>query len=321
MTVQDQLIGYLTDAHSIEEQALAQLRSAPDIAGDAGLAEALAQHRGETETHERLVRERLDALGESPSRLKDVIMAAGGKGFVLFARSQPDTPGKLAAHAYSYEHLEIASYELLARVAELAGKTDVVALAERIRVDEQRMADRLEGLFAETAQSSLAALRPDDLGAQVATYLADAHALEEQSIGLLRRAVDVAGQSGLRTVYESHLEESEVHSQLLEQRLDALGDSPSAVKDAAMRMGAFNWATFFKAHPDTPGKVAAFAYAFEHLEIGGYTQLGHVARQAGDEETVRLAERISAEERAAASEIAAHWDEAARASLTAAGAA
>jgi ferritin-like metal-binding protein YciE len=321
MTLQDQLVSYLTDAHSIEEQALTQLRSAPDIAGDAGLAAALAEHGRETETHERLVRERLQAVGESPSRLKDAVMAVGGKGFLLFARSQPDTPGKLAAHAYSYEHLEIASYALLGRVAEIAGDADTVALAERIRVDEQRMADRLEGLFADTARSSLAALQPDDLGAQVATYLTDAHALEEQSIGLLRRAVDVAAQSGLRTVYESHLKESDVHKQLLERRLDALGHSPSVLKDAAMRVGAFNWATFFKAHPDTPGKVAAFAFAFEHLALGGYRQLGEVARQAGDEETARMAERISDEERGAASKIAAHWDEAARASLTQVGAA
>jgi hypothetical protein len=30
----EQLVKYLTDAHSVEEQALAQLRTAPDIAGD-----------------------------------------------------------------------------------------------------------------------------------------------------------------------------------------------------------------------------------------------------------------------------------------------
>jgi ferritin-like metal-binding protein YciE len=320
MTVQDQLISYLTDAHSIEEQALAQLRSAPGIAGDAGLAAALARHCGETETHERLVRERLEALGESPSRLKDAIMAAGGKGFLLFARSQPDTPGKLAAHAYSYEHLEIASYELLARVAKLAGDTDVVALADRIRADEQRMADLLEGMFGETAQSSLAVLQPDDLREQVATYLTDAHALEEQSIGLLRRATESGAQSGLREVYEAHLDESTTHKQLLEERLDALGHSPSSVKDVAMRMGAFNWATFFKAHPDTPGKVAAFAYAFEHLEIAGYKQLGEVARRADDEDTSALAGRIAGEEGNAASLIAARWDDAAKASLAQVGA-
>jgi ferritin-like metal-binding protein YciE len=317
-TAQDQLVNYLSDAHSIEEQALAQLRTAPDVAGEAGLAAALAEHCKETETHERLVRERLDALGETPSRVKDLIMAVGGKGFLVFARSQPDTPGKLAAHAYSYEHLEIASYELLARVAERAGDTETVVMADRIRADEEGMAERLEAMFGATA---VAALDPDDLESQLGAYLADAHALEEQSIGLLQRAVDGAAGTGLRTGYEAHLEESRAHKELLEGRLEALGRSPSMLKDAAMRVGAFNWATFFSAHPDTPGKVAAFAYAFEHLEIAGYEQLAQVAQKAGDQETVRLARRIVTEERGAAASIAAQWDEAARASLAQVGAA
>jgi hypothetical protein len=44
-TLNDQVRAYLSDAHSIEEQALAQLRSAPDHAGDESLAEALRTHR------------------------------------------------------------------------------------------------------------------------------------------------------------------------------------------------------------------------------------------------------------------------------------
>jgi ferritin-like metal-binding protein YciE len=99
----EQLVKYLTDAHAIEEQALAQLRAAPDIAGDPELSRIFAEHLIETEEQERIIRARLDAHGASPSKLKDTVMAAGGKGFVLFARSQPDTPGKLAAHAISYE--------------------------------------------------------------------------------------------------------------------------------------------------------------------------------------------------------------------------
>ena len=87
--VSGQLLRYLADAHSIEEQALAQLRTAPDIAGEDRLAGALGAHLLETEEHERLVRERMNALGEAPSRLKDMIMAVGGKGFVWFARLQP----------------------------------------------------------------------------------------------------------------------------------------------------------------------------------------------------------------------------------------
>jgi ferritin-like metal-binding protein YciE len=319
-TITTQLAGYLSDAHAIEEQALAQLRSAPGIAGDDRLASILAEHLRETETHEQLVRDRLDTVGESPSRLKDMIMAAGGKGFLAFARSQPDTPGKLAAHAYSYEHLEIAAYELLARVAREAGDGETEAMTGRILPDERRMAERLEGAFDDTVRASLAAVGSTDAGEQVPAYLSDAHALEQQAIGLLRRAVDVSAAPELAEAYRSHLAESEAHAAQIERRLEQLGTSPSTVKDAAMRLGALNWATFFKAHPDTTGKIAAFAYAFEHLEIAGYEQLRRVAEIAGDAETARLADRICAEERAAAATIAGAWDVAARAALAEAGA-
>ena len=86
-----------------------------------------------------------------------------------------------------------------------------------------------------------------------------------------------------------------------------------------MRLGALNWGAFFAAQPDTPGKLLAFAYAFEHLEIGGYEQLRRVAERAGDEETAALVGRILAQEREAADRIAGAFDEAVNASLEAQG--
>src|SRR5256885_1748560 len=71
-TLEEQVVKYLTDAHGIEVQALAQMRSAPSLASDPGLSQAFAAHEKETERHEQLVRSRLDALGASPSRLKDL---------------------------------------------------------------------------------------------------------------------------------------------------------------------------------------------------------------------------------------------------------
>jgi ferritin-like metal-binding protein YciE len=88
-----------------------------------------------------------------------------------------------------------------------------------------------------------------------------------------------------------------------------------------MRLGALNWGAFFAAQPDTPGKLAAFAHAFEFLEIGGYEQLLRVARRANDEETVRVVDAILVQERAAARKIAAQFDRAVEASLEATGAA
>jgi len=72
-------------------------------------------------------------------------------------------------------------------------------------------------------------------------------------------------------------------------------------------------------HPDTPGKLACFAYAFEHLEIAGYEELKRVAERAGDQETVALAERILGEERAASERLYAACDRAVEASLQAVG--
>src|SRR5437764_8177863 len=94
-TLDEQLTKYLADAHALEVQALAQMRAAPDLAGDPPLARAFREHCTETERHEALIRERLDAHDAKPSRLEDLLGAVSGKGFVLFARFQPDTPGKL----------------------------------------------------------------------------------------------------------------------------------------------------------------------------------------------------------------------------------
>ena len=86
-----------------------------------------------------------------------------------------------------------------------------------------------------------------------------------------------------------------------------------------MRVGAHELGRLLRGHPDTPGKLAAFAYAFEHLEIGGYEQLKRVAQRAGDPQTVTVAERILEQERTAASRIEGMFDEAVTAALVAVG--
>jgi len=312
----EQLVKYLTDVHSIEEQALTQMRRAPEIAGDSEIAEAFRQHCHETERQEERVRALLEAAGESPSTIKDVAGKAGGVGMLLFAKLQPDTPGKLVAHAYSYEHMEVAAYELLRRVAERAGSSDTAIAAQEICDEERRMAGRLESLFDRAADASLREVAPDDLTEQLRKYLADAHAIEMQSAQMLERAPEITEPEGLARLYEEHLEETHGHEERIRNRLEAIGGTTSLLKDAGMRLGALNWGAFFQAQPDTPAKLAGFAYAFEHLEIGGYEQLKRVAERADDPETAGTVERILGEERLAARKLATRWDEAVEASLT-----
>jgi len=313
--IQEQLTKYLTDAHSIEEQALAQLEVAPRMAGDPELARIFQEHLEETRGHESQTRARLEALGADTSTIKDAVMKAGATGFLLFAKVQPDTPGKLAAHAYSYEHLEEAAYELLARTAERAGDTETAALARRIAEDERTMAERLAGVFDRATERSLEATGRDDIPAQLAKYLSDAHAIEMQGIELLKRAPKLVAVPELARVFADHLDESKAHEQTIRGLLERRGASPNLIKDAAMRLGGLNWTAFFAAHPDTPGKLVAFAYAFEHLEIAGYEELRRVADAAGDLDASHEIDRILAEERLAATRLKAGFDEAVEAAL------
>lgn len=312
----DHLNDYLRDAHSIEVQALQQLKKAPDLAEEPGFSAALAEHHRETEAQERKVRELLEARGTSPSKVKDLVMKAGGEGFVLFARSQTDTSGKLASHALAYEALEWASYELLARTADRADAPRVAAVARSIQAEEGAMMERIEGLLERTALSSLDEAVTDDVAEHLRRYLADAHALEAQSIQLLESGIEMV-DGRLEQVFRDHLGESRSQQETLERRLDELGSDRSFLKDVALRIGALNWGMFFGGQPDTPGKLAAFAYAFEHLEIAGYVQLATVAERAGDPATARAARDILAAERRAAALVRETLGEALDASLAA----
>jgi len=317
--LQTQLIKYLTDAHSIEHQALIQMKMAPGMAGDSEIAAAFELHRTETEEHERLVDERLSALGGSPSKLKDVAGIVTGVGFGLFAKLQPDTPGKLITHAFSYEHMELAAYDMLARVADRAGDAETAQVARRIEEQERAMAERVAGLFDRAVEASLREKSPDDLTDQLRKYLEDAHAIEAQAIQLLSKGPALAGTSDLASAYEEHLAQSKEHQHLVENRLTSYGARPSRLKDAALRLGALNWGMFFGAQPDTPAKLAAFSYAFEHLEIGAYELLRRVADRAGDAQTQAMADTILGDERAAAEKIHHAFDSALDATLEAQG--
>jgi ferritin-like metal-binding protein YciE len=316
---QHELTSYLSDAHSIEEQSLQQLRAAPKAAGDPQIAAAFEQHIPETEGHKHAVDERLAALGGSPSTFKDVVMRAGGVAFILFAESQPDTPGKLVAHAYSYEHLEEAGYELLARTADRGGDVETAEMARRIAGEERTMAGRLEALFDRSTERSLESVPEQDLGEQLVKYLTDAHAIEMQAIALLERGPEIVEDQQLAALLREHLEETRGHEERIRRMLKQRGAVPSLLKDAALRLGALNWGAFFQAHPDTPGKLIAFAYAFEHLEIGGYEQLRRVAERAGDVGAAGEIDRILVEERGAAAKLRASFDRAVDAALAAKG--
>jgi ferritin-like metal-binding protein YciE len=291
--------------HSVERQALIQMRLAPRLVGG-GMAADFHRHQAETQGHLDLVGARLRAHGSEPSNAKDAAGWIGGVCMALFARVQPDTPGKLAFHAYSYENMELAAYRMLERVAEAAGDAETAAAARRIGDEEAAMAERIAGRFDQAVDDSLRELA-GDTGAHLDTYLADMHALETQSTRFLEAARGATETPPLIAVFEAHLEETLEQRRRVEERIAARGSSTSRLKDTALGLGGVNLAGFFAAQPDPPPKLAGFAFAFEQLEVGGYALLARVASRAGDEDTVALAAALEREERNAAAAVAGAW--------------
>ena len=117
--------------------------------------------------------------------------------------------------------------------------------------------------------------------------------------------------------YREQLQRAEGHRRLIEECLHAHGAKASALKDAAMRLGAINWTLFLQIQPDTPGRFAAFVFARTQLKIAGYELLLRMAEGAADRATVAMAEQVLAEERAGATRLKSLFDRAVETSLRA----
>jgi ferritin-like metal-binding protein YciE len=284
------------------------MRLAPRVLTDAQLADLFREHGRETEEHERIVQQQLRSHQGRSSAIKDFAGRLGGWGMILFARANPDTAGKLVAHAFSYEHMEFAAYELLRRFAERGEDTALAEAAGLIGDQERLMADRLQRQWPRALEVALREKGSVDLDLDVKKYLRDAHALESQSLQLLGTGRSIVEEPSLSAVFARHETETREHQRLLEVRLAELGARPARLQDATLRVGAVGLGAFFGAQPDTPVKLAGFAYAFEALEQAGYGLLALTADRAGDERTARLAGLIMAEELQAAESIAGCWD-------------
>lgn len=129
----------------MEQNVLLMLDSVILNIKDPELAGMFREHREETRGHERRLYERLWALDGSgvASLGKDLsaIAAAQAKGIVDLWRA--DKAVRSARDVFVTEHLEIAAYEVLERLAERAGDTQTAEVARLNRAEEQAMAGRI----------------------------------------------------------------------------------------------------------------------------------------------------------------------------------
>ena len=142
--LQRKLVDYVQDAHAMEQTVSTMLDSMIATTDDPEIIEMLKQHKRQTQEHERRLRERLDAMGAGTSPTRSV----GGLGAALFKGvgdvARTDKPAKNARDGFMTEHMEIAAYELLERLAKRAGDEQTAEVARLNRADEQAMAKKID---------------------------------------------------------------------------------------------------------------------------------------------------------------------------------
>ena len=152
----DKLVDYIQDAHAMEQNVLKMLDSMIENTDDEVTLALLRHHHAETEQHEARLARRLETIGEGTSGRKQAQTMIGGALKSVVDSVRGDKPAKNARDGYVTEHVEIAAYELLERLAIRAGDHETAEIARHNRADEQAMADKIAASWDHVLDLTLA---------------------------------------------------------------------------------------------------------------------------------------------------------------------
>jgi ferritin-like metal-binding protein YciE len=139
-TLNEQLIKHIDEAHAMEQNVLRMLDGMISTTDDPEILQELEHHKIETEGHVQRMRARLEAHGAAPSTVKQVGGIIGALAKLPLDMVRGEKAGRNARDAYATEHMEIASYELLKRVAQRADDEETVSACDEIIEQERAMA-------------------------------------------------------------------------------------------------------------------------------------------------------------------------------------
>ena len=141
-------VSSLRNTHALEQQGLQQLEMQvsrleryPDYA-------ALLRRHTET-TRQQIARldQALQALGESPSTIKETVTSVVGTvGATVHAMAQDETLKNLYA-GYAFQYQQIAAYRSLIAIAEAAGETSPTAGFQQSIQEEERAAQEVASII------------------------------------------------------------------------------------------------------------------------------------------------------------------------------
>ena len=128
-----------------------------------------------------------------------------------------------------------------------------------------------------------------DSGDIFVTGLRNAHAMEHQALSIMKPQVSrIENYPDVARRLQQHITETEGQIQRLEQVLDGLGESKSALKDAALSLGGSMAAIGHTVAPDEIVKNSFANFAFENYEIAAYKSLLALAGQTGNSTAATL---------------------------------
>jgi len=154
-TVEELLVKHIDEAHAMEQGVLRMLDAMIETTDDAAILQELEHHRIETEGHAQRMKDRLRAHSASPSTVRQLGGIVGALAKLPLDLVRGEKAGRNARDGYATEHMEIASYQLLKRVAERAGDTETARACDEIIVQEQAMADTIAANWDAFAELSL----------------------------------------------------------------------------------------------------------------------------------------------------------------------
>ena len=153
--ITDKLTSYISDALALEQNVETMLAGMIKTTEDATMRARLERHQEETRRQQERLEQRLEAHGESASTVKGLAAKAGAAMKGVLDMGRGDKAGKNARDGYATEHLEIAAYQLLERVATRAGDEATAEVARINRREEEEMARFIESRWDEVAVQSL----------------------------------------------------------------------------------------------------------------------------------------------------------------------
>ena len=131
--------------------------------------------------------------------------------------------------------------------------------------------------------------------------LRNAYGLEGQALSTME---NVHGRlehyPELKATVGQHIEETRGQQRMVEQCLSHFGESPSTLKEAAMKLVGNVQSMLHASAGDEVLKNLFALYAFEHFEIASYKSLIALAEDGGEREVGEVCRQILGQEEAAA---------------------